>query len=318
MHKIVVLAAVAAALALPVLGQEFPLSIPSRFGTAAIPAPPARVATLDFPGADDLLALGVQPVAIRDWYGDHPRALWPWAAPLLDGDPAVLRGEIDFEALAAVQPDVILALWSGISSGDHDRLSRIAPVVAVPEGMGDFELPWHERARIAGRAIGREPEADRQVAAIRDRLEGIAADHPGWQGLTASVAFAWTGTPGAYTSRDVRSQLLAQMGLLTPPAIDAAVVAGRPFSVTLGEEALGTLDADVILWLSTDGDFSAVEALVTRPFLRATRGGHEVFAGPLLTGALSHASLLSLPYALDLLVPALEAAVAGGGPVVTP
>ncbi|ETX30366.1 ABC transporter substrate-binding protein [Roseivivax isoporae] len=306
-----------AALALPARAQDFPLTIAHKFGETVIDAPPERVATLDFAGADDLLALGIEPVALRYWYGDFDGPLWPWAAPRLTSDPVVLSGEIDYERVAAADPDVILALWSGITEADYAQLSRIAPVVAVPEGVGDYELPWDERARIAGRATGRAGAAEAQVRAIEARLAAIAAAHPDWDGRTASVAYAMAGTPGAYTSADLRAQLLAQLGFETPAAIDAAAGGGNPFAVTLSEEALSVLDADLILWLSTDGDHAAVEALVTRGFLGATRAGQEVLAGRLLSGALSHASLLSLPYALDLLVPALETALAGEGPVVT-
>jgi iron complex transport system substrate-binding protein len=92
----------------------------------------------------------------------------------------VLRGdEIDVEAVAAADPDVILAVRSGIGAQDYARLSLIAPTVAVPEGVDDYALPWDELALIAGRALGREAEAAAQVAALRERIEGIAADHPG-------------------------------------------------------------------------------------------------------------------------------------------
>ncbi|QFT62874.1 ABC transporter substrate-binding protein [Roseivivax sp. THAF30] len=303
--------------ALPAVAQDFPLTIEHKFGQAVIETEPDRVASLDFSGADDLLALGIQPVALRYWYGAFEGPLWPWAAPELTSEPTVLRGEIDYEAVAASNPDVILALWSGITEADYEQLSRIAPVVAVPEGVGDYDLPWDERARIAGRVVGKTDRAEAQIAEIEQYVSEIAAAHPGWDGKSASVAYALTGTPGAYTSADIRPRLLAELGFETPKAIDQAAGAGNPFAVTLSEEALSVIDADVILWISTDGDFSPVKALVTREFLNATRGGREVFAGPLLSGALSHASLLSLPYALDMLVPALEAAMAGEGPVQT-
>ncbi len=53
------------------IAQDFPITIEHKFGTTVIKSEPKRVATLDFQGADDLLAIGVQPVAIRYWYGDH-------------------------------------------------------------------------------------------------------------------------------------------------------------------------------------------------------------------------------------------------------
>ncbi|MFX0547169.1 ABC transporter substrate-binding protein [Roseovarius sp. S1116L3] len=309
-----------AALLLPGLAaaQAYPLTIAHKFGETVIETRPHSIATVDFAGADDLLALGVQPVVIRHWYGSQDGALWPWAAPLLRSSPEILRGEINYEQIARAEPDVILALWSGITAGDYEQLSRIAPVVAVPAGMGDFELPWDRRARIAGRVIGREADADAQITAIEGRLDAIAAAHPEWATKTAAAAFAMRGSPGAYTPRDIRVQILAQMGFSQPAALLDAGTREASFALTLSEEALKVIDSDVILWISATGDFTAIDALVTRPYLAAATQGREVLAGKIMTGALSHASLLSLPFALDALVPALEAALAGKGPVRLP
>ena len=296
-----------AILALPAQAQDFPQTIPHKFGSAEIEAQPDRIATLDFAGADDLLALGVQPVLIRDWYGDYPRAVWPWAETLLEGTPDILRGDLNAEQVAAAAPDVILALWSGITDAEYAQLARIAPVVAVPEGVGDYALPWDERAVIAGRAIGREAEAQAQVDAIHQQLADIAAAHPEWQGKTAVTAASWDGTVGAYTSQDVRPQLLEQMGFVTPAEIDSRTD-GNDFWVTLSHEDLSPLDADLLIWISSDGGFTEVESLVARPFLTAHTEGREVLLGKEMSGAFSHASLLSLPFLIDRLVPMIEAA----------
>ncbi len=291
--------------------QDFPLTIPTKFGDAVLGAKPERIASLDFAGADDLLALGVQPVVIRYWYGDAERVLWPWAAPLLDEMPTVLRGQIDYEAIAAAEPDVILALWSGINADDHAKLSQIAPVVAVPDGVSDYALPWDERARIAGRATGYEAEAEALVTRIEDRLAAIAAANPDWQGRGAVTAYYWRGTPGAYTSQDVRAQLLKQMGFVTPPAVDAAALPGNPFAAAFSPEDLSPLDTDLLIWLTDNGSYDDVLDLAARPFLQVHREGREVFTDLELGSALSHASLLSLPYAIDRLVPMIEAALDG-------
>lgn len=305
------LAALAAgALALPALAQDFPLTLEHRFGTTVIEERPERVASVDFAGADDLLALGVQPVVIRHWYGEHPRSVWPWAEPLLEGTPEILRGPLDFERIASTEPDVIVALWSGITPEEYDRLSLIAPVVAVPEGVGDYALPWDRRALLTGRAVGREAEAEAQVDAIRERLAEAAAAHPEWRGLTAAVAAAVEGEVGAYTSEDVRPQILESLGFETPGAIDARVD-GNAFWVTFSPEDLSPLDADLLIWLAVADEFAAVEGIAARPFLAAHREGREVILGDAMTSAFSHASLLSLPFAIDRLVPAIEAALDG-------
>ena len=35
--------------------------------------------SVGFTDQDFILALGVTPVGIRDWYGDQPFGTWPWA-----------------------------------------------------------------------------------------------------------------------------------------------------------------------------------------------------------------------------------------------
>ncbi len=287
------------------LAQEFPLTVETRFGPAVIAERPGRVATLDFNGADDLLALGIQPVAIRYWYGDYEQTVWPWAAELLTSDPLVIQREIDLEALAATNPDVILAMWSGIDADMHAKLSQIAPVVAVPDGVGDYEMPWDARARLAGLATGRLDEAELAIGALNARFDSLQAANRNWRGRTASVAYLWDGRLGVYGSGDVRSQILANLGLVTPAAVDA-LVPEDGFAVDISGESLPVIDADVILWFATQEDFGPVLALPGRNVLQ----GREVFVDDLLTGAFSHASLLSLPYVLDRLEPALNAAFA--------
>lgn len=298
--------------ATPALAQDFPLTIDHAFGTTVIEGVPERVASVDYAGADDLLALGIQPVTIRYWYGDYPRAVWPWAEPLLEAtDPVILRGDLDYEAIAATDPDVIVALWSGIDQEQYDRLSLIAPVVAVPEGVGAFALPWDTRALLTGQAVGREVQAQALVEGIRAQMAGIAAAHPEWAGLTSAVAHNWEGTPGAYTATDIRPQIMAGLGFTNAPAIDELATEPDQFVVDLSPEDLSPLDVDVLLWVTDQPGFPHVMDMAARGFMPAVQAGREVFVDAELTSAFSHASLLSLPYALDRLVPLIEAALDG-------
>lgn len=297
--------------ALPALAQQFPMTIAHKFGTTVIEKAPERVASLDFNGADNLLALGIQPVAIRYWYGDYPRSVWPWADPLLKETPEILRGDLDFEQIARAKPDLIIAIASGITDKDYERLSLIAPVVAVAAGIGDFATPWDERALIAGRVVGKEAEAKAQVDAINQKLVEAAAAHPQWQGKSVAVAFATEGQPGAYTSIDVRARIIAQLGFVVPKAIDDLAGEGK-FWTAFSIEQTSFLETDLLLWLYSDAaDWDGLQGLESRPFLPAVKEGREVFIGPELTGAFSHASLLSLPYAIEGLLPMIEAATDG-------
>lgn len=304
--------AAALLMAAPALAQDYPLTIAHKFGSTTIEEKPTRVASLDFNGADNLLAFGVQPVTVRHWYGDFEQSIWPWASELLTSQPEILKGALNYEQIAAAEPDVIIAIWSGISDADYQALSRIAPVVAVPEGVGDYALPWDDLALLAGRAAGVEDQATEQVAHLREQMADMAARHPDWAGKTASVAYFWDGTPGAYTAQDLRPQLLSALGFTTPDAITNAAKDGA-FALSFSEEELEMIDADVLIWI-TDGSAdqrAKIDQLALRPALRAHQQGREILTDTLLTGALSHASLLSLPYALNRLEPMIEAAIDG-------
>ena len=58
---------------------DFPVTITHKYGEITIDKAPERVVSIGFSDQDWLLALGVTPIAVRDWYGDQPFATWPWA-----------------------------------------------------------------------------------------------------------------------------------------------------------------------------------------------------------------------------------------------
>ena len=132
------------AVASPVMAQEFPVTVPHAFGETTVPARPERVATVAWANHEVPLALGIVPVGFaRANFGDDDGdGLLPWVAERLDQlnadvPPLFDEGDgIDFEAVAATRPDVILAAYSGLSRSDYETLSKIAPVIPYRDG------PW--------------------------------------------------------------------------------------------------------------------------------------------------------------------------------
>lgn len=291
--------------------EFYPLAIEHKFGTTLIPEQPERVATVDFGGGDNLLALGFQPLTVRYWFGEYDNGVWPWAQPLLEAEPEVLRGQLNFEQIAQTNPDLILAIRSGISAEEYEQLSKIAPVVAVPKGVGDYSLTWDERAMLVGRVLNKVTEAKARVEAIQKQLAEVKEDHPGWAGKTFAMATYWNGV-GVYSAEDTSVALMDKMGLSVMPAIEEMTEEGE-FYISLSEEKLPLIDADVLFWYTSDDAMQHIEALALRPKMRAYQEGREVFlpTNSDRNGALSYGTLLSLPVAISRLVPLIETALDG-------
>ncbi|MEM7142926.1 MAG: iron-siderophore ABC transporter substrate-binding protein [Actinomycetota bacterium] len=300
-------------------GEAASIAITHKFGTTDVPADPDRVVSVGFSDQDDLLALGVIPVGIRDWFGDQPSAVWPWAQSALgSAEPTVIPSdELNIEAVAALEPDLIIGVSSGMTEDEYGLLSSIAPTVAQSGDYPDFGMPWQERSRLIGESLGKLDEANALISAVEERFADARADNPGFEGASAAVAFVFTEQPGAYASTDVRARIMSDLGFVTPPEYDE--LAGDSFFASFSAERIDLLDTDVLVWItSTQEEIDGITQSPLRDGLAAVRDGREVFADTETTGAFSFASPLSLGFLLDQLVPELALAVDGDPATVVP
>ena len=295
--------------ALPVLAQDFPVTIEHKFGTTIIKTRPERVASVDHGGIGNLLALGVSPYIVREFRDNFPFTTPPWGRHLLTTEPVVFAGDIDPELVASTHPDVIIALASGIDEDMYEKLSLIAPVVAIPDGIGDYELPWDQRALIAARALGLEADAQRQIDAIHARFAEVRDTHPEWDGKTAVVGRITDGKFSAYNKTDIRAKFMAELGFVTPAALNE--ITEGSFYNALSPEIIEPMNADVVVWYGGSSGLQASFDYPARPFLNAYANGGEVFLTDAHISAIARQELLSIPVAVDFLVPLLEAAADG-------
>lgn len=289
--------------------EPFPAVIEHRYGTTVVPAKPQRIVSLSYIGHDFLLALGEKPHALRKWFGDHPYGVWPWAQEALgDAEPIVLQGQIDIEQIAALEPDLITGQWSGMTEREYALLSQIAPTIPPKAAHGSYGSPWQVMLRTLGTATGNAVKADRIISRIEGRFAAIRVAHPEWQGASAVMVSA-TRT-GAYSANDIRGQFLAALGFTVPEVANPFAPANGYYAL-LPDEDLSPIDTDALIWIDAGGSAARLKRLPLRHTLRAYREGREIYAGRLLSSALSHSSPLSLDAALDQLVPLLEAALDG-------
>ena len=127
-----------------------------------IPAPPQRIVALGQTDLDPVVALGASPIAVGSFVDSSYSPLRPWNSDRLPAEPTELNmQEIEFEKLAALQPDLILAVMSGITKGDYGKLNAIAPTVAQHKDYGDWAVPYRPHTEIIGAALGRPPRRPR-------------------------------------------------------------------------------------------------------------------------------------------------------------
>lgn len=298
--------------------EGFPVTIEHRFGSTEIPTAPQRVVTVGLSDQDALLALGTRPVGVVDWYGGYPDAVWPWAEEAFGADRPVVvgsAGELDLEAIAGLQPDLILGLYSGPTAEQYADLARIAPTVVQPASFPDYGASWQDTARVTGRVLGQEAEMEELITGIEDRFARVRADHPGFAGRTA-IAAGWNG-PGqyfVYAPADPKSRFLEDLGFTLADSL--AEVGPEDFGLEISGERLDLLDEDLAVWFtSTTPELRPeLQASALYQSLRVSREGRDLFLespDKELNGAISWSTVLSLPRALDGLVPRLDAALDG-------
>jgi len=296
-------------------GGAFPVTIDHKFGSTEIPEDPQRVLSLGYTDQDAILALGVTPIAVRYFTGDEADAVFPWAEDEADGaDPEVLNmpfGELNYERIAALGPDLIVAVYSGITEEEYDTLTQIAPVVAQSSKFPDFGVPWDEMTLTAGRALGREARAEELVAEVKARFASAREDHPELAGKSMVLVGPPDGGQYSFFASDNRrTQVFTSLGLDVPEEFDE--IAGDEFFGTISAERVELLDTDVVIWHQLGEEGRA--AIESDPFVQqldAAREGRMVFLEGTLHDASVFSSVLSLPFLLDRVVPMLAAAVDG-------
>jgi ABC-type Fe3+-hydroxamate transport system substrate-binding protein len=297
-------------------GAAFPVTIDHKFGSTTIKSEPKRIVVVGLVEQDALLSVGVVPVGTTEWFGKQPGAIWPWATGKLGGaaKPTVLTDTdgIQFERVAALRPDLILGLYSGLTGQDYKTLSKIAPTVAQPPGALDFGASWQDVTRVVGAAVGKKAEAGKVVAGVQAKFAAVKAAHPEFAGRTALMATTYEGYY-VYGPQDARGRLLTDLGFTLPSGLDA--ITGKDFGANLSRERTDLLDTDMLVWLVDDyaKDRAKVQADPLYAKLEVKTAGRDIYlANAELEGsATSFVTALSLPYLLDKLVPQMAAAVDG-------
>lgn len=303
--------------------DDFPVTVEHAFGETTIEQAPTRVATVSWVNADVSIALGVVPVGMpRDDWGGNEQGSTPWKdAALEEADAAIGTGGapvqysetdgIDVTAIAALAPDVILGAYSGLTQEEYDKLSKIAPVVAYPDTA--YGTAWQDSTRLIGEALGRSQAAEELVEQTEQRIADEVAEHPALEGTTfiyGNLEPAKGAGVNIYTASDNRPRFLTSLGMEQAEVVDANTGEDGSFFFEWSPERADELAADVfVTWVPEAGTVEQIEADPLLSQIPAVRNGTLVAdSDNTLTLAISAASPLSLPWALEQFLPKLAAA----------
>jgi iron complex transport system substrate-binding protein len=279
----------------------FPVTITHAFGETMIEAEPQRIVTWGWGNNDALLALGIVPVAMPfSTYGGGDNGLHPWVedrlAELGAETPIQLPDtqEIPFEQIAAADPDVIVAVFSGISAEDYALLSQIAPTVAY---SGDpWSTPWREVQLTIGRIVGRSAEAEALIAGSEAFLAAEVAKYPALTGTTFAAFNDYEGSIAVYAALDARVKFLTDLGLVVAPSVAALAPDDGSFFYSLSYELFGQLTSDILITFYETEE--PLDALLAQSFVRSQPqyqdGALAALVGTEYVAAVSPPTVLSL------------------------
>lgn len=290
--------------------EGFPLTIQHAFGETVIESKPERIVTLSWGNQDTVLALGTVPVGVSAAnYGlmtDNKLHLWTDEAftNLGESKPNVFNDETgwDYEAIAASDPDIIIASYSGFTEDEYNLLSQIAPVVPYKETA--WKTSWREQTITNATAMGLKAEGEALVDETDKLIDEKLKDYSSLEGKSAG--YFWISqddmsTFYAYLPSDPRAAYLNDLGLSTPESILNLANNTEDFSVTISRENAYQLnDVDIMVVYGDEGLLEAMQKDSLMSQIPAVKNGAVVLIDS--TSALAAAttpSILSIPYAID-------------------
>lgn len=285
--------------------SAFPVTVKHKFGSTKITKEPERIVVIGDGGTDDvdaLYALGVTPIAVsKDAFAAD--GVHPWLKDRVDTKKTRLLNTmngVDFEEVAALRPDLILATSDFTLDKNYEKLSAVAPTIGYETAWG--KQTWQEHVRVVAKAVGRQEQADKAVRETEDSIAEVKAEHPGLAGRTYSLSIG--NTPARiYTiasEDDFAAKLMSEVGLsLTPSVKNIKTVSGSPTG-ELSFEQLDKLDADLVVIAFTTPELrKAFESSALVKNMSAVKKDRYVVTDVATISQLRSPSVLGIPWALD-------------------
>jgi iron complex transport system substrate-binding protein len=217
-------------------------------GTETLEKTPERVVILTNEGTEALLALGVTPVgAVQSWTGD------PWyehiADQMKDVEVVGLESQVNVEAIAALQPDLIIGNKMRHEE-IYEQLKAIAPTVFAETLRGD----WQENFTLYSKAVNKEEKGQEVLDNYNNHVAELKEKLGDKTSLEVSMVRFMAGDVRIYHKDTFSGVILEQLGFARPEGQNVDDFAEK--GVT--KERIPAMEGDILFYFTyEEGDNKA-------------------------------------------------------------
>lgn len=254
---------------------SFPRDVVHFRGTMHLEKAPQRIVVLATGQLDQAVTLGFVPVGTTiNGYPDAVPAylprLFPQQADTLSGIKALgARTVLDFDAIAALEPDVIVGTAAGAHGRGFDQLNAIAPTF-LTEGYG---YNWKQDFLLFAELLGERAKANAVMDAYHARAETLGARIRAAGRGGDEISFARLGPKGLelYGEKAFVGTIATDLGLTRPASQRFAAI-----SKIIDPSDVDAIDGDLLFYGEIDYPLAqaARDGIAARwPQLRAVASG---------------------------------------------
>ncbi|CAH0344697.1 iron-siderophore ABC transporter substrate-binding protein [Bacillus sp. CECT 9360] len=222
-------------------------TVKHAMGETEIPSTPKKVVILTNEGTEALLAMDVKPVgAVQSWLGD------PWYDHIADDMKNVevvgTESEINLEAIAAVQPDLIIGNKLR-QEKLYDQLSEIAPTVFSETLRGD----WKENFSLYAKALNREDKAKEVLSQYDQKVNDLKEKLGDKTNQEVSIVRFMAGVTRIYYTDSFSGVIFDELGFKRAKHQATLFTDENKLgnlAVEVGKEAIPEMDADALFYFT--------------------------------------------------------------------
>ncbi|HEY0186677.1 MAG TPA: ABC transporter substrate-binding protein [Cellulomonas sp.] len=178
-------------------------TVDSYYGDVEVPADPQNIVAVSYDTPWQLMSLGVDVIGAQDYSSYASSFTEEQDEYLADASSVGTYGEIDYEAVLALAPDLIVGDAYEVDEDVYAKLSAIAPTVIV---FGDDRADWKTIVDDLAAAVGAEDTLDEVSAAYDARIAELQDEY-------AEVLAGYTVAPVTIGNQEVEFSIMYPTGV---------------------------------------------------------------------------------------------------------